>query len=125
MKTSKRRDILECISIELDLTVNRDEVRELEDKLYTDYDDFFIELDGEDYRFIHEDFIWDIYVDEIKEVTEDCYIGKMPEWVAIDWEETAENVYQADGYGHHFAHYDGNEYEHTIDDALYHIFRVG
>lgn len=124
MKNSKRRDVLECISIELDLTVNRDEVRELEDKLYTEYDDFFIELDGEEYRFIHEDFIWDIYVDSIKEMVEDCYDIKAPDWLAIDWEETAENVYQADGYGHHFAHYDGNEYEHTIDDALYYIFRV-
>jgi hypothetical protein len=123
MGKTKRRDVLECISQELELTINRDEVRELEDKLYTDYDDFYIELDGEEYRFIHEDFIWDIYVDSIKEMVEDCYDIKAPDWLAIDWEETANNCY-VDGYGHHFAHYDSNEYEHTIDDALYYIFRL-
>lgn len=123
MKNTKTRDVLECISQELDLAIDRDEVRELEEKLYTEYDDFWIELDGEEYRFIHEDFIWDIYVDSIKEMVEDCYDIKAPDWLVIDWEQTAENCY-ADGYGHHFAHYDGNEYEHKIGGELYYIFRT-
>lgn len=120
------RDIIDCIATELELQVNRDEVRAIEEQLVGgDYEDFYAEIDGEEYRFIHEDYIWDIYVEEIKEVTEDCYIEKkLPDWVAIDWEETAENVYHSDGYGHHFSHYDGSEYEYMFDDANYLIFRT-
>jgi hypothetical protein len=122
------RDILECIAHELDLPINRDEVRELEDKLFNDYDDFFAEIDGQEYRFIHEDYIWEIYKDEIQETTEQCYFDgtKLNKlwWLAIDWEQTAENCFSADGYGHHFAYYDGSEYEHKIGDSLYYIFRT-
>lgn len=126
MKKSKTRDVLECISYELDLTINRDEVRELEKKLSDDFNDFWIEIDGQEYRFIHTNYIWDIYVEEIKEVTEDCYIqGKLPDWLQVDWQETAKYIYDSDGYGHHFAHYDHNEYEHVINGEGYYIFRVG
>jgi hypothetical protein len=47
-------------------------------------------------------------------VTE-CYdlkLDSLPPFIAvpIDWEETAQNAY-ADGYGHTFASYDGDEHE--------------
>jgi hypothetical protein len=123
-----RRQVLECIAHELDLTINRDEVRELEDKLINDFDHFYADIDGEEYRFINEDYIWEIYKDEIQQVTEECYFDgtKLNKlwWLAIDWEQTAENCYNADGYGHHFGIYDGNEYEYKIGDSLYYIFRT-
>jgi len=118
------RDIIDCIATELELQVDRDEVRAIEEELVGgDYEDFYAEIDGEEYRFIHEDFIWDIYKDAIKEITEDCYDLNLPNWLAVDWEQTAENCYQ-DGYGHTFATYDGVEYEYMFDDANYFIFRT-
>lgn len=123
-----RRHVLECIVYELDLPINKDEVKELEDKLFHDYDDFFVELDGQEYRFIHENYIWEIYKDELKDTIEECYLhGTSLDklwWIAIDWEQTAENCFNADGYGHHFSHYDGSEYEYKIGDSLYYIFRT-
>ena len=123
------RDILETITDTLDLQVDRSEVREIERQIQGgDYNDFYAEIDGGEYRFIHEDFIWKIYVEGIKELTQDGYLGGTDLdkhwWIAIDWEKTAENCYDADGYGHHFAGYDGYEYEADIDDTLYYIFRT-
>lgn len=120
------RDILEMIQ-DLGLEINRDEVREIE-RYVNSENDFYVEIDGQEYRFINEDEIWDIYVEEIKEVTIECYlcVGQkdLPWWIDIDWEKTARNCYDADGYGHHFARYDGNEYEWTIDGMDYYIFRT-
>lgn len=120
------RDILELISESLQLEINRDEVREIERNIESE-NDFYVEIDGQEYRFIHDAFIWDIYVDGIKEITEECYLindGAKQWWIAIDWEKTAENCYDADGYGHHFASYDGNEVEWAFDGENYHIFRT-
>lgn len=63
-----------------------------------------------EFRLIHEDDIWDIYVDYIEELTKDCYLhgNELPDFLAIDWEQTAENC-SADGYGHSFSGYDGSE----------------
>lgn len=119
-----RRDIIDLIAIELGLLVNRDEIKEIEEELAGgDYEDFHAEIDGEEYRFIHEDFIWDIYKDTIKEIAEDCYDLKLPKWLAVNWEETAENCYQ-DGFGHTFSTYDGSEREYMIGNILYYIFRT-
>jgi hypothetical protein len=116
------RDILEMIQ-DLQLDINRDEVREIEHYLNCD-DDFYVEIDGEEYRFINEDAIWDIYVEGIQAITEECFTGKLDWWIAIDWEETAENCLQADGYGQHFASYDGNEHEYKLGEENYYIFRT-
>ena len=116
------RDILEMIQ-DLQLDINRDEVREIERYLNSD-NDFYVEIDGEEYRFINEDAIWDIFVDEIQQLTEECYTGKVEWWIAIDWEQTAENCLEADGYGHHFASYDGNEHEYKLGEENYYIFRT-
>ena len=120
------RDILELINESLQLQSNRDEVREIERNIESE-NDFYVEIDGQEYRFVHDDFIWDIYVDGIKEITEECYLvndGAKQWWIAIDWEKTAQNCYDADGYGHHFATYDGNEVEWAFDGENYHIFRT-
>lgn len=87
-------------------------------------DDFHIEFNGNEYRIIHNDSIWGIYVEEIKTIVNDCYdlkLDKIPSFIAvsIDWEQTAKNAY-VDGYGHTFATYDGEE----IETKHYHIFRV-
>lgn len=121
MKTINR-EVLEFIHEELELSVDRDEARELVDQLESE-DDFYQEIDGEEYRFIRDSEIWDIYVEEIQEITEDCYDIKAPSWLAIDWEKTAENCY-VDGYGHHFSSYDGSEIEYDFDDQSWWIFRT-
>ncbi len=87
-------------------------------------DDFRLDFDGNEYRIISEDAIWDIYVDEIKQIVEECYdlkLDSVPNFVAlsIDWEKTAKNAY-ADGYGHTFSGYDGSEEE----AGGYYIFRT-
>jgi len=88
------RDILELISESLELEINRDEVREIERYIESE-NDFYVEIDGQEYRFIHENVIWDIYVDGIKDLTEECYLvndGAKQWWIAIDWEKTAEKL---------------------------------
>jgi hypothetical protein len=87
-------------------------------------DDFSLDFDGNEYRLIAEDAIWEIYRDEIQQTVKSCYdfnLDEMPPFVAfeIDWEQTAKNCY-ADGYGHTFSGYDGSEEE----IAGYYIFRT-
>ena len=87
-------------------------------------DDFTFDFDGNEYRIIHADSIWEIYVEEIKNIVESCYdlkLDELPEFIAvkIDWEETAANAFN-DGYGHTFSGYDGSEEE----AAGYYIFRT-
>jgi hypothetical protein len=87
-------------------------------------DDFNLEYDGAEYRIIEEDAIWEIYVDTIKELVDDCYdlkLDDIPDFIAltIDWEQTAENAYR-DGYGHTFSGYDGSEKTYKN----YYIFRT-
>lgn len=110
---------------DLGLQVNRDEVRTLERYVDTEYD-FYVEIDGSEFRFIAESDIWDIYVEGIKDITEECYLGgnELPWWVSVDWEKTARNCYDADGYGHHFASYDGHEHECKIGEENYYYFRT-
>lgn len=94
----------------------------------SDEQDFCIVLDGNEYRFIDDKFIWDIYVEEIQQVTEECYLSGMDTdklwWIEIDWEKTAQNCLDADGYGHHFASYDGEELEIMLNGDLYYFFRT-
>lgn len=87
-------------------------------------DDFYLDFDDNEYRLIADESIWDIYVEEIKNIVEDCYdlkLDSIPDFVAfeIDWDQTAKNAY-VDGYGHTFAGYDGEETE----AGGYWIFRV-
>ena len=105
-----------------------DQIEELVTRLHDTDEDFYVELEGGEYRFIHEQDIWDIYVEGIEEITKECYlcVGQkdLPWWISIDWEKTAETCYDADGYGHHFASYDGEEDEQEFWGELYYIFRT-
>ena len=121
MKTI-RKQILEFINDELELDIDRDEVREFEQNINSD-NDFWIEIDGQEFRVINDQVIWEIYVEEIKRITEECYDIKAPNWLAIDWEETANNCF-VDGYGHTFSSYDGSELECKFGEENYHIFRT-
>ena len=121
MKTINR-EVLEFIHEELELRVDREEVNELVNSLESD-NDFYQDIDGAEYRFILDSEIWDIYVEGIQEITEDCYDIKAPSWLAIDWEKTAENCH-VDGYGHHFSSYDGSEIEYDFDNQSWWIFRT-
>ncbi len=99
-----------------------DAIEELESNLGND--DFYFEYDGNEYRLISESAIWDIYVDEIKNIVNDCYdlkLDNIPSFVAwdIDWEQTAKNAY-VDGYGHTFSGYDGSE----LEIGGYYVFRT-
>lgn len=38
--------------------------------------------------FIHEDY----FVDYVEDLVKDCYQMEIPDWVAIDWESTANSV---------------------------------
>ena len=96
----------------------------LQDEVLSGNIDFNFEFDGNEYRLIAESAIWGIYVEEIKNIVNDCYdlkLDDVPHWIAleIDWEQTAKNAYD-DGYGHTFSGYDGSEYE----AGKYYIFRT-
>lgn len=102
------------------------------------------------YRFIHEDNIDQIQCDELKADTyilgcfnadfladiipipykaiiamqkADCYseIGEICENYI---EEIQQEYSRLDGYGHHFARYDGNEIDDILNISGYYVFRV-
>ena len=100
------RQILEFIKEQLDLGINRDEVKEIEFNLNSE-NDFMAYIDDCEYRIIHQDVIWEAYVEEIKLIIETCYDINAPKWLSIDWEQTAKNCF-IDGYGHTFSTYDGS-----------------
>lgn len=121
-------EILRVIIDSQNHRINMDDAREaietLRDSINQGEDDFTFDFDGNEYRIISEDSIWGIYVDEIRQIVEDCYelnLDKIPDFIAvsIDWEKTAENAY-ADGYGHTFSGYDGSE----ENAGGYYIFRT-
>lgn len=119
-------EMIDNILQELGKDIRENEVLELYNKITNgeDSSDFYIELDGEEYRFIHEDDIRKIYEEEIKTIVEDCYnlnLEEIPSFIAfeIDWESTAENCL-VDGYGHTFSGYDGSE----VNTDNYYIFRT-
>lgn len=124
--TKKQIKELRSELLDWNIDVTDDELDDLVNS--SDEQDFCIVLDGNEYRFIDDKYIWDIYVEEIQQVTEECYLGGMDTdklwWIAIDWEKTAQNCLDADGYGHHFASYDGEELEIMLNGDLYYFFRT-
>lgn len=118
------RAIIDSQSHRIDMDDAREAIETLRDSINQGEDDFTFDFDGNEYRLISESAIWDIYVEEIKNIVEDCYelnLDKIPSFVAvsIDWEKTAQNAY-VDGYGHTFSGYDGSEEE----AGGYYIFRT-
>lgn len=120
MKTAK--NILREITRKYNIDLTLSEAKEILAEIDFGIGDFSLEIDNMEFRIIHEDDIDSIHTEEIEEMTKDIFLGgnEIPWWIEIDWEKTAENVRQADGYGHHFATYDGEEL--YTDD--WYIFRV-
>lgn len=89
-----------------------------------DSDDFTVETDDGEYRFIVEDAIERIHRAEIEDLVDDCYLAdkNIPETIKnyFDYDSFARDCRLSDGYGHHFARYDGNEYE----NGKYYMFRT-
>ena len=115
---------IDSILLELNKEIEESEVNELFTQLDDEEEDFTIELEGEEYRFIHKDSIDEIYKETIKDIVTDCYdlnLDEIPSFISfnIDWDKTAENC-MVDGYGHTFSSYDSSE----VEVGNYYIFRT-
>ena len=114
-------EILREIKNTLDIVqFDSDELQELCDNLGDA--DFNIELDGAEYRFIHNSEIENVFADSIQEMVESCYdLSATPDFIIsnLDWDGIVRDC-MVDGYGHHFSSYDGSEHEVTN----YYIFRT-
>jgi len=140
MKLSQLREVKE-LSNELGIDFK---------ELTTAFVDNKTDFDIEDYRFISANRIDKIQQDELKS---DLYVlGCFTDWFIADNTDLSLKVIQAlqkaeafeelgelmlddiealqegyasaDGYGHHFAHYDHNENEINVDGVNYYYFRV-
>ena len=110
------------------------------------------DIQTDNYRFIDDDFIDDIMQEELG--SDEYILGCFNAWFLADIlnidqdvivamqqaeayealgklvlslgkiEELQVAYRQADGYGHHFAHYDHNDTEETFNGSDYHIFRI-
>lgn len=86
-----------------------------------DSNDFTIEgLACGEVRVINSDSIGEIWHDSLIEQIKECYdLSNVPDFIAMDWDQTAENC-KVDGLGHHFAGYDHEE--HSTE--THYIFRT-
>lgn len=108
---------------ELDLT-EADSLELVSEKMEShDSNDFSVELEGAEFRFIAEKAIDDIYYFETVDLIKECYNLEVPDFIEIDWDKTVENC-KADGFGHHFSRYDGSEVYIRESELEYYIFRV-
>jgi len=107
------------VSEVLTSTIPASEVIEACDSL--EYSEHF-NLDGGEYRVIHDDYLFSTYLDEFQELVQDCYLPSgFPSWLYIDWEASASDVVSQAGYAHHFSSWDGDFHKEV---AGYNIFRV-
>jgi hypothetical protein len=119
--------LIKEIELELDIKLTNQEARILLNSLFDKEDeDFTIDLCGNEYRFISECSIEDIYYEEQLELIKENYFDNkdLPWWIEIDWEKTIENVFNSDGYGHHFSTYDCSEENISFEDNSYYVFRT-
>lgn len=94
----------------------------------SDGKDFTVDFGRTEYRFIHEDEIEAIHRREIEETIDDCYdlatvrknLGSAGQYLTFVYDALARDARISDGYGHHFAGYDGEE----IENGAWHAFRV-
>jgi hypothetical protein len=103
------------------LELDKDERQDLKDYLEEE-DDFEISIDGMEFRFINDLVIEDIHSEMVEEMINDEY--RIPDWIVVDYEKTAEDIRLSDGYGGMFAHYDGEELEGCFGGLTYSIFRI-
>lgn len=90
--------------------------------------DFTVETDEGEFRFISDSEIETIHRESIEELVDDCYdlekiknnLGNLANYLNFNYDGFARDCLINYGYGHHFASYDGNEYE---QDNFY-MFRV-
>lgn len=90
--------------------------------------DFTVETDEGEFRFIHENEIESIHRESIEQFVDDCYdlekmkkdMGTLANYFNFDYDGFAEDCKNSDGYGRHFASYDGDEYE----NGNFYMFRV-
>ena len=89
-----------------------------------DADDFTVETDEGEYRFIEEDAIERIHREEIENIVDDCYLSdkNIPEMIKryFDYDSFARDCRLSEGYGNHFSSYDGSEEQ----NGNYFMFRV-
>jgi hypothetical protein len=153
MTISIETKLAKAILNELNETINNRNLEIIADVIDNyGQEDFTFELEGCEYRVINSNDIDQIQQDELEsdpyilgcfnawfiadimETDQDAIeaiqqaeayegLGKMI--IAADKvEELQERYSSADGYGHHFGHYDGEELEIIVDDMTFHIFRV-
>ena len=118
-------EVIDIVQNELSIELDTDDAENLIDEMYCK-NDFTIELDGGEYRFINDSEIWDIYFDEQKDLIEELYLPNLNRewWIAIDWDTTITNVFEADGYANHFASYDDHENSIIWKTERWYIFRT-
>lgn len=78
MNNQQAKETLQTICAYHNHNLTYSEAKEaLQTLLDEDADDFTFDLDGNEYRIIADSAIWDIYVEEIRRVVEDCYDLKL------------------------------------------------
>ena len=118
------------IALQFAKDISADDVRAFARAVMDAYDsarngnDFTVETEEGEYRFIEEDAIESIHREEIETLVDDCYLSdkNIPEMIKryFDYDSFARDCRLSDGYGHHFSSYDGSE-ERNGD---YFMFRV-
>lgn len=118
-----------CDEIEkADLMHWREAIRELRKFTMCNYSSgpdclsLYINLPGlGDFNIMHSREVDQAAQEYIEDLVRECYLAKdFPYWIAIDWERTAKNVTDIDGYGPTLSPYDGVE----LSTNNYYIFRT-
>jgi len=142
----KLKELKELINFLKGLDFEKDHLKEVLEAIENEEIDFEVN----DYRFINSNNIDEIQQEELLSDTyilgcfnadfladiinvpykaimalqkADCY-SELGEICESFIEEIQEEYVRFDGYGHHFAHYDHNEHELSINGQLFHVFRV-
>ncbi len=68
--------------------------------------------------------IVDLPVDEIEKAQTNGSYELLGELMLKNIDEVVDGYASADGYGHHFSHYDGSEHTIDVDGTTWYIFRV-
>tara|TARA_R110002153_G_scaffold64730_2_gene173381 strand:+ start:1047 stop:1430 length:384 start_codon:yes stop_codon:yes gene_type:complete len=125
-----KNEILDVLNIALDITDSTfrdfefEELMQVYLNLLEELDsseiDHTLDLPSGEVRIISSDHIDQLWTDSLIDQIKDCYdLDSIPDFVAIDWNETADNC-KIDGMGHHFSSYDGGEHNTTN----FYIFRT-